>query len=245
MTKAYTATAAREGRWWVITVAGIGVTQARTLRDAAPAARGLVSAMLDVDEDVVAVDVIPELPPKVRADLDEARRKVAQLEVQQREAARASRDAVAVLTASGLSGADVATVLGVSPQRVSQLLRRKIELQTDVITPSGQSGASSRVSGRRATLGAKRRGIRHSAQRKVGGMAPNRNVVPNPSGGWDVTGGGTRASAHTETQAAAIERAKGIVSNAGGGEVSIYGRDGKVRAKDTVDPGNDSRNIPG
>jgi len=43
-------------------------------------------------------------------------------------------------------------------------------------------------------------------------VAPNRNVVPNPQGGWDVTGGGKRASAHTETQAQAIARAKEIVA---------------------------------
>ncbi|MBX9244643.1 DUF2188 domain-containing protein [Actinotalea ferrariae] len=76
-------------------------------------------------------------------------------------------------------------------------------------------------------------------------MAADRNVVPNPGGGWDVTGAGKRASAHTDTQAEAIARAKEIVGNAGGGEVSIHGRDGKVRAKDTVEPGNDPRNIPG
>lgn len=76
-------------------------------------------------------------------------------------------------------------------------------------------------------------------------MAPNRNVVPNPEGGWDVTGGGSRASAHTDTQKEAVERAKEIVGNAGGGEVSTHGRDGKVRARDTVRPGNAPRNIPG
>lgn len=76
-------------------------------------------------------------------------------------------------------------------------------------------------------------------------IAPNRNVVPNPKGGWDVTGGGKGASAHTNTQSEAIDRAKEIVRNQGGGKVSISGRDGKIRAKDTVDPGNDPRSIPG
>lgn len=76
-------------------------------------------------------------------------------------------------------------------------------------------------------------------------MTANRNVVPSRGGGWDVTGGGKRASAHTDTQAAAIARAKEIVRNQGGGEVSISGRDGKIRAKDTVAPGNDPREIPG
>ncbi|WP_222117202.1 DUF2188 domain-containing protein [Cellulomonas sp. SLBN-39] len=80
---------------------------------------------------------------------------------------------------------------------------------------------------------------------EVEAMTANRNVVPSPSGGWDVTGAGQRASAHADTQAEAIARAKQIVENAGGGEVSIHGRDGRVRAKDTVAPGNDPRQIPG
>lgn len=69
--------------------------------------------------------------------------------------------------------------------------------------------------------------------------------MPNADGGWDVTGGGSRASAHTDTQAEAISRAREIVGNAGGGEVTIHGRDGKIREKDTVPNGNDPRNIPG
>jgi ABC-type branched-subunit amino acid transport system ATPase component len=34
-------------------------------------------------------------------------------------------------------------------------------------------------------------------------------------------------------------------SNAGGGELNIHGRDGQIRAKDTIAPGNDPRNIRG
>lgn len=68
----------------------------------------------------------------------------------------------------------------------------------------------------------------------------SRDVVPNADGGWDVKApGGARASAHTDTQADAIARAKEIVHNAGGGEVRIHGRDGKIRDSDTVAPGND------
>ena len=67
-----------------------------------------------------------------------------------------------------------------------------------------------------------------------------RHVVPNPEGGWDVTApGGSRASAHRDTQAAAQDRARAIVGNLGGGEVVIHGRDGRVRDSDTVAPGND------
>jgi uncharacterized protein YdaT len=67
-----------------------------------------------------------------------------------------------------------------------------------------------------------------------------RHVVPNPKGGWDVKKpGASRASAHTDTQKEGVARAKDIVSNAGGGEVRIHGRDGKIRDSDTVKPGND------
>jgi hypothetical protein len=72
------------------------------------------------------------------------------------------------------------------------------------------------------------------------GKSPNRHVVPNPKGGWDVKQpGSSRASAHAPTQQAATERARQIVSKAGGGEVRIHGRDGRIRDSDTIAPGND------
>jgi len=70
---------------------------------------------------------------------------------------------------------------------------------------------------------------------------PNdRHVVPSPDGGWDVEKpGGSRASAHRGTQSDAIDRAREIVRNAGGGEIVIHGVNGQIRDKDTVPPGND------
>ena len=50
---------------------------------------------------------------------------------------------------------------------------------------------------------------------------------------------GSRRSGHADTQADAIDRTRKIVGNAGGGEVVIHGRDGRIRDKDTVPPGND------
>ncbi|WAP51809.1 DUF2188 domain-containing protein [Arthrobacter sp. ATA002] len=68
----------------------------------------------------------------------------------------------------------------------------------------------------------------------------NRHVVPNIAGGWDVKApGAKRVSAHTDTQADAIQRAKAIVHNQGGGEVRIHGKDGQIRNNDTGKPGND------
>jgi len=120
--KTYVATGAREGQWWVITVDGIGVTQSRTLRDAPATARGLISAMLDVEEDDIEVHVEPALDPALAAHVRDARQQVADLDRLQRAAATASREAARALILTGVSGADAATILGVSPQRVSQLL---------------------------------------------------------------------------------------------------------------------------
>jgi len=67
-----------------------------------------------------------------------------------------------------------------------------------------------------------------------------RHVVPDPDGGWNVKKPGSdRPSAHTDTQSGAIERAREIVENIGGGEVVIHRPDGTIRDSDTVPPGND------
>ena len=70
---------------------------------------------------------------------------------------------------------------------------------------------------------------------------PNdRYVVPNPEGGWEVKAAhAKRSSKRTQTQKEAIDFAKRVVHDAGGGEVRIQGRDGRFRDSDTVAPGND------
>lgn len=66
-----------------------------------------------------------------------------------------------------------------------------------------------------------------------------RHVVPAEDGWKVVKPGADRASAVAETQAGAVDRAREIVGNSGGGEVVIHGRDGAIRDSDTVAPGND------
>jgi Uncharacterized protein conserved in bacteria (DUF2188) len=68
----------------------------------------------------------------------------------------------------------------------------------------------------------------------------DRHVVPNPAGGWDVKApGARRASGHHDSQAGAIVQARQITHNHGGGELVIHGRDGQIRAKDTIPPAKD------
>lgn len=67
-----------------------------------------------------------------------------------------------------------------------------------------------------------------------------RHVVRDPDGGWNVVKPNSdRASAHADTQDAAVDRARTIVGNSGGGEVVIHRPDGRIRDSDTVAPGND------
>lgn len=72
-------------------------------------------------------------------------------------------------------------------------------------------------------------------------MGNNRRIVsPNPDGGWDVNKpGATRVSSHHDTQADAQAAGRRYLGNEGGGELSTQGRDGRIRDKDTVAPGND------
>lgn len=68
----------------------------------------------------------------------------------------------------------------------------------------------------------------------------DRFVVHDPEGGWNIRKAhAERVSAHYDRQEDAIDRAKEIVANLGGGEVRIQGRDGRWRDSDTVPPGND------
>ncbi len=48
-----------------------------------------------------------------------------------------------------------------------------------------------------------------------------------------------RASSVHKTQKDAIDTAREMLGNQGGGELVVKGRDGQVRSKDTISPGND------
>jgi uncharacterized protein YegP (UPF0339 family) len=67
-----------------------------------------------------------------------------------------------------------------------------------------------------------------------------RHVVPNRDGGWDVQApNGKRASVRTNTQREAIDRAREIISNSGGGELVIHNRDGRIRERDVINAASD------
>lgn len=117
----YTATAAREGRWWVIDVEGVGVTQSRTLAEARTWAQGLIEAVTgDAAADVV---VTPSLPDGTIDRVRQAQEVAARAEAELRGAAAEIREATRDLQRLGISQQDAAAILGVSRQRVAQLLK--------------------------------------------------------------------------------------------------------------------------
>jgi hypothetical protein len=75
---------------------------------------------------------------------------------------------------------------------------------------------------------------------------PNNRTVTPRGGDWTVDKpGASRASSRHDTQAEAIDAARGYLQNEGGGELKIKGTDGKVRAQDTIPNGNDPRRSRG
>lgn len=66
------------------------------------------------------------------------------------------------------------------------------------------------------------------------GSANRRTVSPRGSD-WAVQApGASRASSVHDTQKAAQDAARNTLRNSGGGELVTQGRDGRIRAKDTI-----------
>jgi DNA-directed RNA polymerase specialized sigma subunit len=123
MTRAYTVNATRWEHGWELHVEGVGVTQSKSLSSASRIAREYISLVRSIsDESTIEVLIRPQIDSALGAEVIAARNAVHELGERQREVAAISRAAAKDLAASGLSGADIAVVLEVSPQRVSQLL---------------------------------------------------------------------------------------------------------------------------
>ena len=68
----------------------------------------------------------------------------------------------------------------------------------------------------------------------------DRTVYRRPDGQWaNKRNDAGRASSLHDTQRVADQAARDMLRNQGGGEVTTIGRDGRIRSKDTIAPGND------
>lgn len=124
--KTYTARCQRSGDWWAISVPELrGVhTQARRLEKAEAMARDAIALFLDVPSDSFDVTIEPVLPRDLQRKVGRARKARDEAEVLQREAAIASAEVAADLVQTAhLTVRDAGRVLGLSHQRITQLLK--------------------------------------------------------------------------------------------------------------------------
>ena len=123
--KTYDITVTREGKWWMVAVPAIdGLTQARRLSEIKDMAVSLIAITLDVPASRVGVNVVAMIVDGT--DLVERRR---QIDVEREAARQAERKAAALmadlvrrLDADHVPLRDIGEAVGVSFQRVHQLL---------------------------------------------------------------------------------------------------------------------------
>jgi hypothetical protein len=125
MTTTYRVLAKRWDKGWELHIDGVGVTQARKWREAVQMASDLIVRRECVPEGCFNLDWSFEVSDDLDAEVKAARAAVASSAVAQEEAAAQSRAVARKLRDEGLSGTEVAAVLDVSPQRVSQLLKAR------------------------------------------------------------------------------------------------------------------------
>ncbi|MCL2652704.1 MAG: hypothetical protein FWD63_02820 [Propionibacteriaceae bacterium] len=118
-----TALCERFDGWWIVDVPAVrGLhTQVRRLDQVDAMVKDAACLLLDRPEASFAVTVIPKLPSAEQRQIDEAKAARAKLAQAQSAMAKASRKAVASLRAQGMTVRDVASLMEVTPARVSQL----------------------------------------------------------------------------------------------------------------------------
>lgn len=128
--KNFEAVVTREGRWWMIEIPELdGLTQARRLDEVERAAREYIAVTTDVPLSQVAVeisgiDVAGHDLLEAKTLVDDLRRRAKQLDGL---VADLTREVASALTDADIPVRDVSSVLGVSHQRVSQLVQAVAE----------------------------------------------------------------------------------------------------------------------
>jgi predicted RNase H-like HicB family nuclease len=148
-TRTYTAVCRRSGDWWAISVPELrGLhSQARRLDQVEAMARDAIALFLNADPESIAVVVKPQTPSEVtdavkaRADLLDAERK----------AETATKIAVERLLKEGYTVRDAGKLLGISPQRVSQIATNVSDRRATSAARSGRVVVRSATSSRSVT----------------------------------------------------------------------------------------------
>jgi predicted XRE-type DNA-binding protein len=202
--KSYDVTVTREGRWWMIEIPELdGLTQARRLDEVEKMAREYVAVTLDVPLSRVAVsistiEVAGQDVLEAKALVEELRQHARQLEAL---VADLMREFASALADADVPVRDVSNVLGVSHQRVSQLVqeatkdrtselaqivlaaRKEQENELIVHLRAGQSPQVLEVkSSSKKAHGSKRSRPRRTASHEVARVPVRKSVAPGNVG---------------------------------------------------------------
>lgn len=127
MTHEFKAEVTRDGRWWMISFPELdGVTQARRLSEAEQMAREYIAVSTDLPIKEVKVNIASISVPEVgdvgaaAADIKAIRRHAIHVET---EAYLKTRTYAKNMAAAGVPVRDIAELLDISPQRVSQITK--------------------------------------------------------------------------------------------------------------------------
>ncbi len=124
----YKARTYRSGDWWAVEITEglpadtLGVTQVRRLTNAEQAARDVIADLLDVGADTIDVDLQLDIPVAVKKAQLQLERLEADLETARQAQKRARRELAAAAIDEGLTMREAGLLLGVSHQRVKQLI---------------------------------------------------------------------------------------------------------------------------
>lgn len=132
----YTVRAKPWAHGWELHIDRGGVTQSRTLHGAEKMVRDYLALETGEPPGSFDIQIIPEIGEDLEMKAKSAREAVAAADRAQRVAAIENREIAHELKRKGLSGRDIAVVLRISPQRVSQLLRsRHPDARREMIQP--------------------------------------------------------------------------------------------------------------
>jgi len=122
--KTYRVNVTRDGRFWHIRVPELNrSTQARRYKDISLMATDLIEIMTGLAAQDFDLHIEMHLPTDVQDHLARSEKLRAEAERKNSEAAREKRAAVRALLAQGLSQREAGELLGMSFQRVSQLVK--------------------------------------------------------------------------------------------------------------------------
>lgn len=124
MNREYTAKAHKEGRWWVVEIPELdSAGQAAKISEVQQAAEEVIELLTDQTPGSYSLNVDFIIPEPVKLEWEESKYKEKVAREEQANAAQLARQAVQKLKKSGYSQKEIAALLAVSPQRVSQLVK--------------------------------------------------------------------------------------------------------------------------